>query len=388
MEFVSILKNKILSLESLTFDDVLLLPGFTDFKRQEVDLTTKLHKNIVLKLPIISSPMDTVTEDKMAVSMAKNGGLGIIHRNLTIKNQALIVEKVKKIKVNNQSDSFKNAAVDKNNCLLTGAAVGLGDDFEDRISALIKVKTDLIVIDNAHGYTKFIIEAISYLKKNCPKIPVMAGNIATYQAAKNLISAGADILRVGMGPGSICTTRIVTGVGVPQITAVSEVVRAKFNLNSSVSIVADGGITQIGDIAKTLAFGADCVMLGSLLARFSESPGKIVFYNGKKYKQYRGMGSAAAMKKGTAERYGQLKTQNRKTLIAEGVEALVPYQGNVSDYLSQIEGSLRSAFYYIGAKNLNEFFIKSKCLKISPAALKESHPHSVIIKNFGQNYNL
>jgi len=280
-------------MEGITFDDVLLLPNYTDFKRKDVDLRVELHKKIKLKLPIISSPMDTVTEEKMAQSMAESGGLGIIHRNLSIKKQTSMVKKIKKIKTYD-----KKAAVDEKNRLLVGAAVGTGDDFSERLKALIKEEVDLLVLDSGHGFSKFIIEAVLFIKKNFPKIPLMAGNIATKEGALALVKAGVDILRVGMGPGSICTTRIVTGMGVPQLTVVGETVKGSLG---KAKIVADGGIKQPGDIAKTLAFGADCVMLGSLLAGCDEAPGKTVEINGKKYKQYRGMGSIAAMKKGAAK---------------------------------------------------------------------------------------
>lgn len=368
MGLEKILESKIVLQEGLTFDDLLLLPNFTDFKRSAVDLTTKLHPKITLKLPIISSPMDTVTEEKMAVAMAQGGALGIIHRNLPIEKQTTMVRKVKAKK------------------LLVGAAVGIGQDFENRVKNLIQANVDLICIDSGHGHSQFVIATTVYLKKNYPYMPIMAGNIATFEGARTLIKAGADMLRVGMGPGSICTTRVVTGMGVPQITAIMEAVKAK--KGKKVTVVADGGVRQNGDMAKALACGANAVMLGSLLARFDEAPGKLVTIKGKKYKQYRGMGSIAAMKKGAAERYGQSKTTDEKKLIAEGIEGLVPYQGKVADYLHQVAGSLRSSFYYLGARNLKEFFIKSKLIKISQASLTESHPHSVVIENPGENYNL
>lgn len=365
--------------EGVTFDDILLLPGYTDFKRKDVELTVKLHKKITLKLPIISSPMDTVTEDKMAIEIAQNGGLGIIHRNLSIEKQVEMINKTKKTKVND----LNKAAIDEKKRLLVGAAVGIGEDFEKRTKKLIENNVDLIVIDSGHGNTKFMIEGVKFIKKNYPKIPVMAGNIATYEGARNLIKAGADILRVGMGPGSICTTRIISGMGVPQLTAIVESVKAADN---KIPVIADGGIKQFGDIAKALAFGASAVMLGSLLAGVDEAPGNLIVVNGKKYKEYRGMGSIKAMKKGSAERYGQTKTT--KKLIAEGVEGIVEYKGKLADHLYQIEGSLKSAFYYIGGKNIKEFFEKSNFIKISRAGLLESHPHSIVITNSGENYKL
>lgn len=366
MNKTAILKKKIIAANGLTFDDVLLLPNYADFKRSEADLTTKLHESIILKLPIISSPMDTVTEENMALEMAKQGGLGIIHRNLTVQKQAEMVAQVKKKR------------------FLVGAAVGTGGDFEERTKTLIQVKADVIVVDSGHGHSRFVINAVSFIRKHYPNTVIMAGNIATREGAKALIEAGVDILRVGMGPGSICTTRIITGMGIPQLTAITEAVKATHNTH--VTVVADGGIRQTGDMAKALAFGAGAVMIGSLLARFDESPGKIVVMNGKKYKQYRGMGSVAAMKKGGAERYGQSKTIDEKKLIPEGVEGLVDYKGNLADYLYQVAGSLKSSFYYLGAKTVPEFFEKSQCIRISNAGLLESHPHSVVISEAGDNY--
>lgn len=312
--------------------------------------------------------MDTVTEKEMAIAMATAGGLGIVHRNMSVICQADAVNAVKTRK------------------LLVGAAVGVGTDLDARIQALTKANVDVIVVDSGHGHTKFVIDAVKLIKKKYPKIPVMAGNVATYDGAKALIGAGADILRVGMGPGSICTTRIVTGMGVPQISAIAAVVRA--TEGTGVTVVADGGIRQMGDMAKAFAFGASAVMLGSLLARFKESPGKTVKIKGKLYKTYRGMGSIAAMKQGGAERYGQSKHTDSKQLIAEGVEGLVPYTGNVSDYLIQIQGSLNSSFYYIGARTMDEFFRKSRVIKISQAGLLESHPHEITIIDAGGNYLL
>ncbi len=358
--------QKIVPDKAFTFDDVLLLPGYADFKRADVDLTVKLHPKIVLRLPIISSPMDTVTEEEMARAIGNAGGLGIIHRNLPIEKQASMIASIKK------------------DNMIVGGAIGVGNDFDDRLAALFKSGADLVVVDSGHGYTKFVINAVKKIKTQYPQMVVMAGNIATFAGAKALIAAGADILRVGMGPGSICTTRIVTGMGVPQLFAIEQAVMATRGTN--VTVVADGGIRQTGDITKALAFGAHAVMLGSLLARFDESPGVVVVKNGKKFKQYRGMGSIAAMKKGGAERYGQARDTEEKRLIAEGVEGLVPYMGSVSDFIVQIEGSLRSAFYYLGARNPGELFAKSQAIVITQASLSESHPHTVLIEDPGKNY--
>ncbi len=352
--------------EGLTFDDVLLLPGFTDFKRQDADLATVLHPTIKLSLPIISSPMDTVTEDQMAIAMAAAGGLGVIHRNLAPDKQAAMVKRV------------------KSEGLLVGAAIGVGPDMEERVKLLMASKADVIVVDSGHGHAQAIIDAVKYIKKLSKKTVVMAGNIATADGAKALIKAGVDILRVGVGPGSICTTRIVTGMGVPQVTAIVEV--AKVTKGTKVTMVADGGIRQMGDMAKALACGAHAVMLGSMLAGHDEAPGEIVTIDDKKYKQYRGMGSVASMKKGSAERYGQSKTIPGTKLIAEGVEGLVPAKGKVSDFLYQASGALQSALYYIGARTVPDFHKKARFIRITNAGLRESHPHTIRIENTGDSY--
>ncbi len=359
------MQNKII-MEGITFDDVLLLPGHTDFKRGDADLSTVLHPKIKLSLPLLSSPMDTVTEEPMAIALGAVGGLGVIHRNLPVARQAQMVANVKKKKH------------------LVGAAVGVGSDLEERAEALIQVNVDVLVVDSGHGDTKFVIDAARLIKKTYPKQVVMAGNVATQGGARNLVSAGADILRVGMGPGSICTTRVITGMGVPQITAIVEAVKAVQGTN--VTIVADGGIRQIGDMAKALGMGANAIMVGSLLAGFNESPGEIVTLSGKKYKTYRGMGSIASMKKGSAERYGQAKDTKGRKLIAEGVEGLVPYKGSVADYFDQVAGSLRSSFYYIGARSMAEFHNKARFVRITAASMTESHPHSIAITETGENY--
>lgn len=363
---------------ALTFDDVLLLPGYSDFKRSEVDLKVKLSSAITLGVPVISSPMDTVTESEMALSMAKFGCLGVIHRNLSPLEQSRQVGLVKRSKVTDLS-----AALDFKKRYLVGAAVGIGADFKERVDLLIKAEVDLLVIDSGHGNTSFVCQAIKDIK-NKTRICVMAGNIATAEGAENLLASGCDILRVGMGPGSICTTRIISGMGVPQLWAIAQAVKVARKYRKTV--VADGGIKQFGDIAKALGTGAQAVMLGSLLSGFSESAGEIVVKKGMKFKAYRGMGSISAMKKGGAERYGQQRKTAEKKLIAEGVEAIVPYRGEVADFLLQMEGSLRSSFYYLGAKNLLEFHKKAVFVKITQGGFTESHPHSVKIINTGNNY--
>lgn len=369
----------------LTFNDVLLLPQYTDFQRSEIDITTHATKKIILKIPIMSSPMDTVTESRLAIALARVGGLGIIHRNLPIAKQASEVKKVKKQK------------------LLVGAAIGVSSGFELRAEALIKAGTDCILIDSAHGFAKPVVEALSYLKKNFKGVEVIAGSIATYEGAKLLISKGADCLRVGMGPGAICTTRIISGMGVPQITAVMETVRAA--KLSKTPVIADGGINFSGDMVKALAFGASTVMMGSFFAQTTESPARVVYLesakvprrfrniltNAKRYKfkEYRGMGSVGAMKEGArikSEDEFHGKNYKDRTLIAEGVEGFVPVNGSVAEAVEQAVGGIRSGFYYVGARNIQELWKKAQFIQITQASLEESHPHDIFVTNPGKNY--
>ena len=364
--------------EGLTFDDVLLLPGMTSVRRQAVDLTTRLHPAVTLRLPIVSSPMDTVTEGAMAIAVAQAGGLGIIHRNLPPAEQAAQVKAAKKAK------PVETASVDKKGRLLIGAAVGAGADLDERITALLDAEADVIVVDSGHGHSAYILDAVKQIKKRRKSQVVMAGNVATAAGAKALIAAGADILRVGVGPGSICTTRIVTGVGAPQLYSVMEAVKGA--KGSKVTVIADGGIKQMGDMAKALAAGAHAVMLGSILAGHEEAPGEVIQFNGTAYKRYRGMGSVGAMKKGGAERYGQSRDTQEKKLIAEGVEGLVPSKGAVGDFLYQAGGALRSSFYYVGAKDMKEFHAKARFVRITNAGLKESHPHTIHVTSSGASY--
>jgi IMP dehydrogenase len=359
-------------MEGLTFDDLLLLPNYTDFPREQANLATKLHATISLKLPILSSPMDTVTETDMSIAMAQSGGLGIIHRNLQIPAQKKIVDMVKRAKV----IDAETASLDTSGRYLVGAAIGAGADMEERVKVLVESGVDVIVVDSGHGHSQYILDCVSFIKKNYKnKVVVMAGNVATYDGAKAMMKAGADILRVGVGPGSICTTRIVTGIGVPQVTALMEVARAV--KGTKITFVADGGIRQMGDMAKALATGASAVMLGSMLAGYTQSPGEEVDVGDKRYKRYRGMGSVGAMQKGGAERYGQNMKTAAKKLIAEGVEGLVPFKGDVADFLFQATGALRSSFYYLGSKTIKEFHAKARFVKITQASLQESHPHSL-----------
>jgi IMP dehydrogenase len=339
----------------LTYDDVLLLPNYSEVTPSKTDTATKLTKKINLRIPVVASPMDTVCEKEMALQIGKLGGYGIIHRNLAISRQADQLAWVLKQKVG------------------CGAAVGVGLDFQERVKALVKAGAREICVDSAHGHTKHVGEATNWIKNNFKDIEVISGNVATYEGAEFLFQKGADAVKVGMGPGSICTTRIMSGMGVPQLTAVLEAVRAAKKYKKK--IIADGGIKTSGDIVKALAAGADAVMLGSLLAGTDEAPGKIVTAKGKKFKTYRGMGSAAAMKHGSAERYGQAKTA--KKFVPEGVEGLVEYKGQLEEVIFQLIGGLRSGMAYLGAKNLIELQTKAKFIQITPAAFAESKPHSL-----------
>lgn len=371
----------------LTFDDVLLLPGYADFSRSDIDLSTKITKKIKLSLPFISAPMDTVTEAKLAIALGLLGGIGIIHRNLSIEKQFSEVKKVKSKK------------------LLAGAAVGAGGGFEDRVKVLVKAGADLVVVDSAHGHAKSVIDAVKYIKKIYPGLEVIAGNVATFSGAAALIKAGADGLRVGMGPGSICSTRIISGMGVPQITAITETVRAA--KKSGIPVIADGGIKYSGDMAKALAAGASAVMMGSYFASSLEAPGKTfrlkknevpdrfksIFNHTHKtflFKQYRGMGSEGAMQKGAkVKSEGEFHGKNYKDkiLVAEGVEGLVPVRGGVKELVGQAAGGIKSGMYYVGAKNIREFQINARFIRITQASLAESHPHSILVTNPGKNYS-
>ncbi len=354
--------------ESLTFDDVLLIPQYSSILPSEADISLNLTKKISLSVPFLSSAMDTVTESKMAIAIAREGGIGIIHRNLNIKNQSKEVTNV------------------KNKKLLVGAAVGTNTDDIERAKSLIGNGCDLIVIDTAHGHSEKVLKTLAKLKKINFKIPVCVGNIATGEAAKKLYNSGADIIKVGIGPGSICTTRMVAGIGVPQISAIMEVKRAI--KNKKIKIISDGGIKFSGDIAKALAAGADAIMMGSIFAGTDESPGKKFKYRGKIYKQYRGMGSIGAMSSGSANRYFQKNFKDKSKFVPEGVEGRVEYKGNVAKIVYQLKGGLRSSMGYIGAKNLMDISKNAKFIKITKAGFYESMVHSVEMTQKTFNYKL
>ena len=353
--------------EALTFDDVLLLPQYSSVLPSETDISLKLTKKIILKAPFLSSAMDTVTEAKMAIAMAESGGIGIIHRNLNIKSQAIEISKVKKKK------------------LIVGAAVGTNNDDLERTKHLIDTGCDLIVIDTAHGHSEKVLKTLSRLKK-MTKIPICVGNIATAEAAKKLYNFGADIIKIGIGPGSICTTRMVAGIGVPQISAIMEVKRAL--KNKKIKLISDGGVKFSGDIAKALAAGADAIMMGSIFAGTNESPGKKFKFKGKIYKQYRGMGSIGAMSSGSANRYFQKNYKDKSKFVPEGVEGRVEFKGNVSKIIYQLKGGLRSSMGYIGAKKLSDIAKNAKFIKITKAGFYESMVHSVEMTQKSFNYKL
>ena len=476
--------------EGLTFDDVLLVPAASDVLPSEVSTSTRITKNVTLNIPIISAGMDTVTEARMAIAMAREGGLGVIHKNLSIEEQAGEVDKVKRsesgvivdpfflspehrisdalelmaryhisgvpivdkdhklvgiltnrdlkfeenfdqpigavmtkdnlvtgpvnttldeakrilhkhrieklplvdedfrlkglitIKDIEKARQYPNAAKDSHGRLRVAAAVGVGADVMERAAALVKAGVDILVIDTAHGHSKKVIETTELLKQEFgAKVDIISGNIATKEAAEALIAAGADAVKIGIGPGSICTTRVVTGVGVPQLTAVWDC--AQVGRKHGVPVIADGGIRYSGDIAKALAAGADVVMLGSLLAGTEEAPGELEIYQGRSYKVYRGMGSLAAMKAGSKDRYFQ---EDDRKLVPEGIEGRVPYKGTVSETVFQLIGGVRAGMGYCGAPNINALQEKARFVRISPAGMHESHPHSIQITKEAPNY--
>ncbi|HVY22229.1 MAG TPA: IMP dehydrogenase [Steroidobacteraceae bacterium] len=481
--------------EALTFDDVLLVPAYSEVLPRDVDLSTQLTRRIKLNLPMISAAMDTVTEARLAISIAQEGGIGIIHKNLTAAQQAAEVARVKRyesgvlrdpitvtpdtlvhkvlelskqygfsgfpviegktvvgivtnrdlrfetrldvpvsevmtprdrlITVNETASleegkalmhrhklervlvvskdfelrgvmtvkditkqtTFPNAARDAQGKLRAGAAVGVGEGTDERVELLVKAGVDVIVVDTAHGHSKGVIDRVRWVKKNYPNVDVIGGNIATSAAAKALIDAGADAVKVGIGPGSICTTRIVTGVGVPQIYAINEVSTAL--KGSGVPLIADGGVRFSGDLAKAIAAGADSVMMGGTFAGTEESPGETILYQGRTYKSYRGMGSIGAMQQGSADRYFQDNAGNNPNtakLVPEGIEGQVPYKGSVVAVIFQMAGGLRASMHYCGCANIRQMHDKAQFVKISSAGMRESHVHDVQITKEAPNY--
>lgn len=475
--------------EGLTFDDVLLIPQFSQVLPYQVDLSTKLCDNISLNIPLLSASMDTVTECELAIAMAREGGIGIIHKNMSIEQQAEQVDKVKRsengvitnpfslgpdntledannlmrrfrisgvpvtvegklvgiitnrdlrfetdmskligecmtkdnlvtapvgttledaqkilaerrieklplvdskfnlkglitIKDIEKAIKYPNSAKDSSGRLLAGAAVGVTADIMDRVSALVDSKVDIITIDTAHGHSKGVLDCVAKVKAKFPNLPIIAGNVATAEATKALIEHGADVVKVGIGPGSICTTRIIAGIGVPQVTAVMDCAEQADKLGKR--IIADGGIKYSGDIVKALGAGASAVMLGSLFAGTEETPGEIEIFQGRSYKVYRGMGSLSAMAAGSKDRYFQT---NAKKLVPEGVEGRVPYRGSLADVIFQLMGGLRSGMGYCGMENIEKLRHNAQFVKITNAALIESHPHDISITKEAPNYS-
>lgn len=483
-------KERFLNFEGLTFDDILLVPDKSAILPREVDISTVFSKNIKINIPLVSAAMDTVTESRLAVAIAREGGIGIIHKNMSIQQQAEEVDKVKRsesgvivdpislppenkvgdaieimtkyhisgipivnkekklvgiltnrdirfledknLKINSimtkenlitapvgttleeakrilhknrieklpivneafilkglitikdieKVEQYPNSCKDAKGRLRVGAAVGVSRDMLERIETLINAKVDVIVIDTAHGHSTWVIEAIKEIKRTF-NIELIGGNIATFEGAESLIKAGVDAIKVGIGPGSICTTRVITGIGVPQVSAIQECKRAAMKYN--IPLIADGGIKYSGDITKALAVGADSVMIGSLFAGTEESPGEVVLYKGRSYKEYRGMGSIEAMKKGSKDRYFQEEAEENK-LVPEGIEGRVSYKGALSACIFQLLGGVRSGMGYCGVKNIEELQKKTKFIQITPAGLKESHPHDIIITKEAPNY--
>ena len=369
--------------EGLTFDDVLLIPAESHVLPNEVDLHTQLAPNLKLNIPIISAGMDTVTEGAMAIAIALQGGLGVIHKNMSITAQAGEVANVKNVVV---PSNITKAAVDDNNHLLVAAAIGVTSDTFERAEALIEKGADAIVIDTAHGHSAGVLRKIKEIRAHFPDITLIAGNIATGDAARALFDSGVDIVKVGIGPGSICTTRVVAGVGVPQITAIYDAATAAREYHKP--IIADGGMKYSGDIVKALAAGGNAVMLGSMLSGTTEAPGEIFESDGHKFKTYRGMGSVGAMAQahGSSDRYFQGGVNEANKLVPEGVEARVEYKGDVSDIIFQIIGGLRSGMGYVGAATIDDLRENAQFVKITNAGLRESHPHDVQITKKAPNY--
>ena len=476
--------------KKLTFDDVLLVPRKSSILPKEVDCSTQLTKKISLNIPVMSAAMDTVTESDMAIALARQGGIGVIHKNLSIEKQSLMVDKVKRyesgmirnpitldenktvrdakqlmeqysigglpvlsnnklvgiitkrdirfesnldtlvkdrmtsknlitvtsIESNDQAkeilqkhrierllvvdennnldglitvkdltkkEEFPFSTKDKNGRLRVAAAISVRDDWKQRIPALVEVGVDAIVVDTAHGHSQFVLDLVSEIKNEFPNLDLIAGNVATPEATEDLIKSGADCVKIGIGAGSSCTTRIIAGVGVPQLSAVIDC--AEIGFKYDIPIIADGGIRYSGDVAKSLAAGANVVMLGGMLAGMDESPGETIVYEGRRYKSYRGMGSLAAMKEGGGERYFQQEKDELK-LVPEGIEGMVPFRGPVNNAIFQLIGGLKSSMGYCGAKNLKSFHKNKKFVEISSAGVKESHPHEVSIIKEAPNY--
>ena len=365
---------------ALTFDDVLLVPSYSEVLPREVSTRTRFSRNILLNIPVVSAAMDTVTEAGMAIALARKGGIGVIHKNMGIEAQASLVRQVKEAGY----EFEKTPCTDERGRLRVAAGIGITRDALTRTQAMVDAGVDAVVLDSAHGDSQGVIEALRDIKAKFPGLDVVVGNIATEDAARRLIKAGADSLKVGIGPGSICTTRIIAGVGVPQISAIYEIYKAA--AGSGVPVIGDGGLRYSGDIVKALAAGADCVMIGSMFAGTDEAPGAIIEDGGKKYKAYRGMGSVDAMKAGSRDRYFQDGEDSTKKLVPEGVVARVPYKGSVRDIIYQLVGGIRSGMGYCGAADI-EALHRARFVRITANGLVENHPHDITIAADSPNYH-
>src|SRR5881275_1831147 len=419
--------------EALTFDDVLLVPAYSEILPREVDLSTRVTRGIRLNVPLLSAAMDTVTEARLSIAIAKEGGIGVIHKSMSIEAQAREVGRVKKfesgvirdpitvspdmsirevlallhkhriekllvvngahelvgmitVKDFQKAHEFPRACKDGSGRLRVGAAVGTTPDTLDRVAALREAGVDLVVVDTAHGHSKGVLDTVKRIKARWAETQVIAGNIATAEAARALVDAGADAVKVGIGPGSICTTRVVAGVGVPQISAVANIAEAL--RDADVPVISDGGIRFSGDIAKAIVAGAHAVMIGGLFAGTEESPGEVELYQGASYKSYRGMGSLGAMgeRHGSSDRYFQDAATELEKLVPEGVEGRVPYKGSVVTILRQLSGGLRAAMGYTGSRNIADMRSRPVFVRITNAGIRESHVHDVAITKEAPNY--
>ncbi len=375
--------NKIAML-GLTFDDVLMVPAPSDVTPNTVSTKTELTPTLTLNIPILSAAMDTVTESRLAIRLAQLGGLGVVHKNMLIEQQAAEVKRVKDAPVDLGLNP--NAAVDANGRLLVAGAVGVTNDTIDRVAAMVEAGVDAIVLDSAHGHSTGVLRKVTEVREAFPELNIIAGNIATGAGAAALYDAGADVVKVGIGPGSICTTRVVAGTGVPQVTAIIEA--ATIAAQYGKTIIADGGIKWSGDIVKAIAAGGNAVMLGSMLAGTDETPGEVLedSTTGKKFKAYRGMGSIAAMENGSKDRYFQGEVKEVNKMVPEGIEARTEYKGTLADVVFQLIGGLRSGMGYTGSASIKDLVEKGQFIQITNAGLIESHPHDVEITVAAPNY--
>lgn len=365
---------------ALTFDDVLLVPAYSEVLPREVSTKARFTRHISLNIPIVSAAMDTVSEKAMAIMLARKGGISVVHKNMSIEAQARQIREVKEY----PAEGDKIPCLDAEGRIRVAAGVGITTDVLDRVTALVEAGVDAIVLDSAHGDSHGVVEALRKIKAVYPELDTVVGNIATAEAAVRLIEAGADSLKVGIGPGSICTTRIIAGVGVPQISAIYDV--AKAAEGSGVPVIADGGLRYSGDIVKALAAGGDSVMIGSMFAGTDEAPGEIFEENGRKFKSYRGMGSVDAMKAGSRDRYFQDGEDSTKKLVPEGVVARVPYKGSVADIIYQLVGGIRSGMGYCGAADIDALH-SARFVRITANGLVENHPHDITITGNTPNYH-